>query len=111
MGIWIALITTLLLGLSFVGMELHEFSSLVAAGHSWRESAFLSSFFTLVGTHGLHILIGSVWLLVLMLHLAVRGPSAQTTRRIMYFSLFWHFLDIVWICIFSLIYLLGSLPV
>jgi cytochrome o ubiquinol oxidase subunit 3 len=108
-GTWLALIATLALGLSFLGMELHEFGNLVAAGHSWRASAFLSSFFTLVGTHGLHVLLGSLWLLVLLLQLALRGVSQQTAQRVVYFSLFWHFLDIVWICVFSLVYLLGSL--
>lgn len=108
-GTWVALIATFALGLAFLGMELHEFSALIADGHSWRASAFLSSFFTLVGTHGLHVLLGLLWLLTLLAQLAIRGVTPQTERRITYFSLFWHFLDIVWICVFSLVYLLGSL--
>lgn len=108
-GVWTALVATFVLGLSFLGLELHEFSALVAAGHSWRESAFLSSFFTLVGTHGLHIFIGLLWMLVLFAYLALRGVTEGLMRRILYFSLFWHFLDIVWICIFSFVYLFGSL--
>lgn len=111
LGVWLASLATFLLGLVFLGMELHEFSGLIAEGYSWQTSAFLSSFFTLVGTHGLHIFIGLVWMLGLLLHLAIGGLTQATTRRLMYFSLFWHFLDIVWICIFSLVYLLGSFSV
>lgn len=109
--VWLALGATLILGLSFLGMELSEFGRLIAAGHGWQQSAFLSSFFTLVGTHGLHVFIGALWLLALFAHLALRGLTEGVTRGILYFSLFWHFLDIVWICIFSLVYLLGTLPV
>jgi cytochrome o ubiquinol oxidase subunit 3 len=107
---WAALLATLMLGLAFVSMELSEFMHLMNEGWDWSASAFLSSFFALVGTHGLHILVGSLWMLALLVHLAVRGLSPQMTRRIQYFSLFWHFLDIVWICIFSFVYLFGSLP-
>jgi cytochrome o ubiquinol oxidase subunit 3 len=110
-GVWTALFATFVLGLVFLGLELHEFSALAAAGHSWRESAFLSSFFTLVGTHGLHIFIGELWMLVLFAYLALRGLTEQVTQRILYFSLFWHFLDIVWICIFSFVYLFSFLHV
>lgn len=106
---WAALLATLALGAAFLAMELTEFSKLIAEGHSWAQSAFLSAFFTLVGTHGLHVFFGSLWLLALMAHLALRGMTARTERSIVYFSLFWHFLDIVWICIFSLVYLFGTL--
>jgi cytochrome o ubiquinol oxidase subunit 3 len=109
--VWTALAATLLLGLAFLGMELNEFSRLIADGHSWQASAFLSSFFTLVGTHGLHVFVGALWLFGLFAHLAIRGLTKETERGILYFSLFWHFLDIVWICLFSLVYLLGSLSV
>ncbi len=108
-GVWSALIATLVLGCTFLGMELGEFGSLIAAGHSWQASAFLSSFFTLVGTHGLHIFIGSLWILALLVHLALGGTTEKSARHVLYFSLFWHFLDIVWICIFSFVYLFGSL--
>jgi cytochrome o ubiquinol oxidase subunit 3 len=108
-GVWAALIATLLLGGTFLGLELREFGSLIAAGHGPQASAFLSSFFTLVGTHGLHLFFGGLWMLALLLHLAVRGLTRGTRRGILYFSLFWHFLDIVWICIFSLVYLFGTL--
>ena len=108
-GMWLALLATLLLGAGFLGMEVSEFSRLIADGHSWTASAFLSSFFTLVGTHGLHVFIGLLWLLAILLHLALRGLTEATERGIFYFSLFWHFLDIIWICLFSLVYLLGTL--
>lgn len=106
---WAALIATLLLGLGFVLMEVSEFGRLIAEGHGPQSSAFLSSFFTLVATHGLHVTVGALWLLALLLHLFVRKLAPGTTRGILYFSIFWHFLDIVWICIFSLIYLFGTL--
>jgi len=101
------LIITFLLGATFLGMELYEFHHLVQEGHSWRESAFLSAFFTLVGTHGLHILSGLIWVVVLMGQLVKKGITVHTTRRLTLFSLFWHFLDIVWIFIFTIVYLMG----
>lgn len=108
-GVLVALTATLVLGLSFLGMELSEFFHLVMQGHSWQESAFLSSFFTLVGTHGLHVLLGSVWMLVLMAHIFVRGISVGLTRKLLCLSLFWHFLDIIWVCIFTFVYLWSAL--
>lgn len=108
-AVWIALGTTLALGIAFLSMELHEFSSFIAAGHGPRASAFLSSFFALVGTHGLHIFVGCLWMLALFVHLALRGLSSGTRKGVLYFSLFWHFLDIVWIFIFSFVYLFGTL--
>jgi cytochrome o ubiquinol oxidase subunit 3 len=100
---------TAVLGLSFLGMELSEFAQLAHEGHSWTHSAFLSSYFGLVGTHGLHIAIGLVWLTASALYLAKRGFSARFTERLTMFTLFWHFLDIVWICIFTVVYLTGVL--
>jgi cytochrome o ubiquinol oxidase subunit 3 len=102
---WLGL--TALLGLGFLGLELHEFSSLVSEGHSWRQSAFLSSFFTLVGTHGLHITVGLLWLSVLGYYLKVRGLTEDVLRRLTLFSMFWHFLDVVWIFIFTIVYMFG----
>jgi cytochrome o ubiquinol oxidase subunit 3 len=104
--IW--LLITYVLGISFLGMELHEFSNLVSEGNSWRRSAFLSSFFTLVGTHGLHITIGLIWSVVLMLKISAGGFSRSLLRRLTMFSMFWHFLDIVWIFIFTIVYLMGG---
>lgn len=99
---------TFVLGASFLALELTEFTHLVQEGHSWRASAFLSSFFTLVGTHGLHITAGLLWMAVLLRQLYKRGFSESNMRRLTMFSLFWHFLDIVWIFIFTIVYLMGA---
>ena len=104
-----ALFATLVLGLSFLGMEWSEFGKLIMEGHSYTASAFLSSYFTLLGTHGLHIAVGLLWILVLLTHLSIHGGSPKMAERVFYFSLFWHFLDIIWIFIFSFVYLFGIL--
>lgn len=103
--IWLGV--TCVLGLLFLGMELTEFHRLAAEGNSWRRSGFLSAFFTLVGTHGAHITVGLLWIAVLGGQLWHRGLTENTQRRLILFSLFWHFLDVVWIFIFSLVYLMG----
>lgn len=105
--IWLGI--TFLLGLSFLAMELAEFNHLVQEGHSWRESGFLSAFFTLVGTHGLHITAGLLWMLVLAVQITRKGLISSVVRRIALFAMFWHFLDIVWIFIFTVVYLMGAL--
>ncbi len=105
----VALGATLALGLAFLAMEGYEFAKLIGEGHGPDRSAFLSSFFTLLGTHGLHVLLGSVWMAALMVHVALRGLSAGTHTKLMCLGLFWHFLDIVWIFIFTFVYLFGSL--
>ena len=104
-----ALTLTLLLGLSFLVMEVSEFSKLVAEGSGPTASAFLSSFFTLVGTHGVHVFLGSLWMLVLIMHIAYRGISTGNMRKLLCLSLFWHFLDVIWIFIFTIVYLFGTL--
>jgi cytochrome o ubiquinol oxidase subunit 3 len=101
------LAVTYILGVAFLTIELNEFGALISAGHSWQQSAFLSSFFTLVGTHGAHILTGLIWLVVLVSVLIKRGLSEKLSRQFVLFSLFWHFLDLVWIFIFTIVYLLG----
>ncbi|MFZ2544979.1 MAG: cytochrome o ubiquinol oxidase subunit III, partial [Candidatus Saccharimonadales bacterium] len=98
---------TFIMGAAFLTMELSEFAKLVGEGHSWQQSAFLSSFFTLVGTHGLHILIGLIWLVVMVVVLLRRGFNEKTTRQLTLFGLFWHFLDLVWIFIFTIVYMIG----
>jgi cytochrome o ubiquinol oxidase subunit 3 len=103
------LAATLGLGLAFLGMEAGEFRQLVAEGRGPSHSAFLSSFFTLVGTHGLHVALGSLWMLVLMAHMLLKGLSSGTMRKLLCLSLFWHFLDIIWIFIFTFVYLYGAL--
>jgi cytochrome o ubiquinol oxidase subunit 3 len=102
---WLA--ATGLLGCGFLGLELTEFTHLIADGAGPQRSAFLSSFFTLVGTHGLHVTFGVIWLVTLMVQVARRGITETNRRRLMCLSLFWHFLDVVWIGVFSFVYLLG----
>jgi cytochrome o ubiquinol oxidase subunit III len=102
-------VITFILGVAFIGMELSEFNKLVAEGASWERSASLSSFFTLVGTHGLHITIGLFWMLVSMILIAKRGLNPFVNSKLIRLSLFWHFLDIVWIFIFTIVYLYGHL--
>jgi len=104
-----ALAATLVLGAAFLFMEISEFRHLIAEGDGPARSAFLSSFFTLVGTHGLHITLGILWGTVLLGYMLAKGLTAATTRRLVLFSLFWHFLDIVWIFIFTFVYLFGAL--
>jgi len=106
-GVLFGLLMTALLGASFVAMEFSEFGKLIAQGHGPQMSGFLSSYFTLVGTHGLHVTLGLVWMVVLMLAIAARGLTRSNMRKLMLLSLFWHFLDVVWIFIFTIVYLMG----
>lgn len=101
------LVATGLLGLTFLGLEIYEFAKLVGEGHSWQISAFLSSYFALVGTHGAHILVGLIWLTALYVLISRRGMNVDRQRKLGLFSLFWHFLDIVWIFIFTIVYMFG----
>jgi cytochrome o ubiquinol oxidase subunit III len=103
------LVATALLGMGFVGVELFEFGNLIAEGATPQRSAFLSSFFTLVATHGLHVTAGIVWIGVMLVQLAQRGLHVENQRRLMCLSMFWHFLDVVWIGVFTFVYLLGVL--
>lgn len=103
------LAVTALLGASFLALELYEFSQLIHEGHTWQDSAFLSAFFTLVGTHGLHITVGLIWAIVLGIYVLKQGITAHSIRKFNLFAAFWHFLDLVWIFIFVLVYLLGGL--
>lgn len=96
---------TALLGFSFLGMELSEFSRLIAEGHGPQANAFLSSFFTLVGTHGLHIASGLLWMLVSIFMVYKRGITKAIANKLTRLTLFWHFLDVVWIFIFTVVYL------
>ena len=108
MLIW--LVVTGLFGAAFLGLELNEFAHLIAEGAGPWRSAFLSSFFTLVGTHGLHVTFGIIWLIVLMVQVMTRGLIPENTRRLMCLSMFWHFLDVVWIGVFSFVYLINVVP-
>ncbi|MBP6345609.1 MAG: cytochrome o ubiquinol oxidase subunit III [Neisseriaceae bacterium] len=105
--IWLGL--TFALGLGFIGLEAYEFYELISSGYGPQRSAFLSAFFTLVGTHGLHVLIGLLWLLVLGWQLYQKGLTAKNHIRLTCLSLFWHFLDLIWICVFSVVYLTGAI--
>ena len=104
---WLAL--TFLFGLGFICMEIYEFHHLIAEGFGPDRSGFLSGFFTLVGTHGLHVTSGLIWMLVLMFQIAKNGLTATNRARVMCLSLFWHFLDVVWICVFTVVYLMGAM--
>jgi cytochrome o ubiquinol oxidase subunit 3 len=105
--VWLAV--TGLFGATFLGVELYEFHHLILEGAGPTRSAFLSSFFTLVGTHGLHVTCGLVWMIVLMVQTAQKGLIAANKRRLMCLSMFWHFLDVVWIGVFTFVYLMGVL--
>ena len=103
----IFLIITIVLGLTFLIMELSEFSHLIRIGDSFRRSGFLSSYFALVGTHGIHIIFGLIALSVLVCQIMIKGLNRNVLRRINLISMFWHFLDVVWIFIFTIVYLMG----
>jgi cytochrome o ubiquinol oxidase subunit III len=103
------LMVTGLFGLAFLGIELYEFAHLIHEGATPMRSAFLSSFFTLVGTHGLHVTFGLIWLVVLMVQVSQHGLIQANRRRLMCLSMFWHFLDVVWIGVFTFVYLMGVL--
>lgn len=104
---WLAVTGTL--GLVFLGLEVHEFAGMVADGAGPDRSAFLSSFFTLVGTHGLHVTFGIIWLVTMMVQVGKFGLTSDNLRRLSCLSMFWHFLDLVWIGVFSFVYLVGVL--
>ena len=104
-------VLTFLLGAAFLTMELVEFTKLAHEGHSWQASGFLSSYFTLVGTHGLHITVGLLWMFLLVVKLWRQGFVGSTVKKLSMLSMFWHFLDIIWIFIFTFVYLFGALKV
>jgi cytochrome o ubiquinol oxidase subunit III len=99
---------TFVLGAGFLGLELSEFAAMVARGAGPSRSAFLSAFFSLVGLHGAHVTAGLVWLCYMVAQTAVRGPRDFVRRRLLCFSLFWHALDIIWVALLTLVYLLGA---
>ena len=105
--LWLAV--TGLLGAAFLAVELYEFHHLIEHGATPQSSAFLSSFFTLVGTHGIHVTFGLIWLITLMIQIKKHGLINENVRRINCLSMFWHFLDVVWIGVFTFVYLMGVL--
>ena len=109
-GTFFGAVVTFLLGAAFLNLELREFHDMIAMGAAPQRSAFLSAFFTLVGCHGLHVTIGLVWLVLMMVQLSIRGFQGVVLRRLHCFSLFWHALDIIWVLIFTIVYLMGVLP-
>jgi len=108
MQIW--LLATGALGLVFLGIELFEFSKMIGEGAGPQRSAFLSSFFTLVGCHGAHVTAGLLWLGTMMAQIWAKGFRQDIVRRLLCFSVFWHALDIIWVAIFTIVYLIGTLP-
>lgn len=103
------LVVTFLLGATFIGMELSEFAKLFQEGNSWQVSGFLSGFYALVGTHGLHVTAGLIWMGSLLAQVLRHGLTARTIGKISNLGIFWHFLDIVWIFIFTFVYLMGAI--
>ncbi|MGH6808009.1 MAG: cytochrome o ubiquinol oxidase subunit III [Ensifer adhaerens] len=100
---------TAVFGLAFLGIELYEFYHLILEGAGPTRSAFLSSFFTLVGTHGLHVTFGIIWIVTMMVQVKMHGLIPENRRRLMCLSMFWHFLDVIWIGVFSFVYLIGAI--
>ncbi|MDN3379225.1 MULTISPECIES: cytochrome o ubiquinol oxidase subunit III [unclassified Pseudoalteromonas] len=102
---WLA--ATFALGAVFISMEIYEFNHLITHGNGPQQSAFLSAFFSLVGLHGLHVTAGLIWMATMMIEISRRGLKSATVTRLSCLSLFWHFLDVVWICVFTVVYLMG----
>jgi cytochrome o ubiquinol oxidase subunit 3 len=106
-GMYLGAVITFALGAAFLTLEIREFAAMIARGATPQRSAFLSAFFTLVGCHGLHVTLGLIWLVVMMVQAAVMGFVASVQHRLLCFSLFWHALDIVWVGVFTVVYLMG----
>jgi cytochrome o ubiquinol oxidase subunit III len=105
--LYLAALITFALGAEFLGLEIREFVRMIGHGETPQRSAFLSAFFTLVGCHGLHVFLGLIWLSVMMAQVLVKGLTGSVQRRLRSFSLFWHTLDVIWVGIFSMVYLMG----
>src|SRR4051812_45201546 len=103
-------LVTFVLGAAFLALEIREFTDMIAIGATPQRSAFLSAFFTLVGCHGLHVTAGLIWLAVMTAQVAIRGFRATVERRLLCFALFWHALDIIWVWLFTVVYLMGVQP-
>jgi cytochrome o ubiquinol oxidase subunit 3 len=105
--VYLFAVVTFVLGATFLNLEIREFAAMIARGATPQSSAFLSAFFTLVGCHGLHVTAGLVWLAVMMAQVAIKGFRPNVERRLLCFALFWHTLDIVWVWLFTVVYLMG----
>lgn len=100
---------TFALGAAFIGMEMYEFYHLFHEGYTFRTNAAFSSFFTLVGTHGLHVTVGLLWIILTIAHLLKSGITTKTTTKLYCLGLFWHFLDVIWVCVFTIVYLMSAI--
>jgi len=109
-GTYLGALITFALGAAFLTLEVREFTDMIARGATPQRSAFLSAFFTLVGCHGLHVTLGLIWLVVMMVQVTVMGFVTSVQHRLLCFSLFWHALDIVWVGVFTVVYLMGVSP-
>jgi cytochrome o ubiquinol oxidase subunit 3 len=109
-GTYFLALVTFVLGAMFLALELREFAGMIAVGAAPQRSAFLSAFFTLVGCHGLHVTAGLIWLAVMMAQVAIKGFQGTVERRLLCFALFWHALDIIWVWLFTIVYLMGVRP-
>jgi cytochrome o ubiquinol oxidase subunit 3 len=109
-GTYLGAVVTFALGAAFLALELREFAGMIAIGATPQRSAFLSAFFTLVGCHGLHVTAGLIWLVVMMAQVSIKGLRANVERRLLCFALFWHALDIIWVWLFTVVYLMGVRP-
>jgi cytochrome o ubiquinol oxidase subunit III len=107
---YLAAAITFALGAAFLALEIREFANMIAIGAGPQHSAFLSAFFALVGCHGVHVTMGLIWLAIMMVQIATKGFRAVVERRLACFTLFWHALDIIWVGIFSVVYLMGVVP-
>jgi len=103
-------VVTFVLGAVFLALEIREFAGMIAIGATPQRSAFLSAFFTLVGCHGLHVAAGLIWLAVMMAQVEIKGFRPTVERRLLCFALFWHALDIIWVWLFTVVYLMGVRP-
>ena len=109
-GTYLGAVVTFALGAAFLALEIREFADMIAHGATPQRSAFLSAFFTLVGCHGLHVAVGLIWLAVMMAQVEIKGFRATVERRLLCFALFWHALDIIWVWLFTVVYLMGVRP-
>jgi cytochrome o ubiquinol oxidase subunit III len=110
LGTYLGAVITFVLGAAFLALEIREFAGMIANGATPQRSAFLSAFFTLVGSHGLHVTAGLIWLAVMMAQVAIKGFAVNVQRRLLCFALFWHALDIIWVGLFTVVYLMGVSP-
>lgn len=108
-GLKLWLLVTFVLGLVFLTMQYNEYACILAGGHSWQSSAFFSSYFTMTGVYSLHIVVGLIWMLVLLVQLLMQGTTSTMNTRFTCLGLYWNYLNIIWIFIFTIVYLMGAI--